>query len=121
MANFAQLDENNVVIQVIVVNNNELLVNGEENEDRGILFCKSLYGENTKWKQTSYNQNFRYNYAGIGFTYDKNCDAFIPPKPFPSWKLNVTSFTWDPPAPMPLDGKPYWWDENSQSWKIVEQ
>lgn len=78
MAHFAQLDDNNIVTQVIVVNNNELLdETGNESEAKGIAFCQSLFGGN--WKQTSYNANFRKNYAGIGFTYDPVADEFNPP------------------------------------------
>jgi len=78
MAHFAQLDENNIVTQVIVVNNSELLdENGNESEDKGVAFCQLLFGGN--WKQTSYNANFRKNYAGIGFTYDPVADEFNPP------------------------------------------
>ena len=80
MAHFAQLDENNVVTQVIVVTNEELLDNGVESEAKGIAFCKSLLGEETIWIQTSYNSKIRKNYAGIGYTYDTDRDAFIPPK-----------------------------------------
>jgi len=78
MAHFAQLDENNIVTQVIVVNNSELLdESGNESEAKGIAFCQSLFGGN--WKQTSYNANFRKNYAGIGYTYDPVADEFNPP------------------------------------------
>lgn len=79
MAHFAELDENNIVKQVIVVHNNELLDNGVESEAKGIAFCQSLFGGN--WIQTSYNGNIRKNYAGIGYTYDAVRDAFIEPKP----------------------------------------
>lgn len=78
MAHFAELDENNIVKQVIVVHNNELLDNGVESETKGIAFCQSLFGGN--WIQTSYNGNIRKNYAGIGYTYDAVRDAFIPQK-----------------------------------------
>ncbi len=78
MAHFAELDDNNIVTQVIVVNNNDLLVDGKENEQKGIDFCKSLFGGN--WIQTSYNARIRKNYAGIGYTYDAVNDAFIPPR-----------------------------------------
>ncbi len=81
MAHFAQLNNNNIVTQVIVVHNNELLIDGIENETKGINFCKFLFGEDTNWVQTSYNNNFRKNYAGIGYTYNSDLDAFIPPKP----------------------------------------
>ena len=117
MAHFAQLDENNIVTQVIVVHNNELMLDGEESEDKGILFCKSLYGSDTKWKQTSYNGNFRKNYAGIGYTFDKDRNAFIAPKPYDSWVLNETNCLWEAPAPYPTDGKNYIWNEDTISWQ----
>lgn len=120
MAHFAQLDENNVVTQVIVVHNNELMLDGVESEDRGILFCKSLFGQDTRWKQTSYNGSMRKNYAGIGFTYDAQRNAFIPPQPFASWTLNENTCRWDAPVPMPTDGGPYRWDEATTSWVAVE-
>jgi hypothetical protein len=116
MAHFAQLDENNVVTQVIVVHNNDCLLDGEENETVGVMFCKSLLGANTRWKQTSYNGNIRKNYAGIGYTYDAQRDAFIPPKPFESWLLNEDTCQWVPPVPYPDDGKMYRWNEDSVSW-----
>jgi hypothetical protein len=118
MAHFAQLDENNKVLQVIVVHNNELLDNGDESEMKGIAFCQTLF-PGTNWRQTSYNANFRKNYAGIGFTYDPVRDAFIPPQPFPSWTLNENTCRWDAPVPMPQDGKRYVWDEPTQSWVEV--
>jgi hypothetical protein len=116
MAHFAQLDENNVVTQVIVVHNNDCQLNGVENEEAGVAFCKSLFGENTNWKQTSYNGNMRKNYAGIGYTYNAVRDAFISPKPFSSWVLNEDSCQWEAPTPMPNDGKMYFWDEITTSW-----
>ena len=116
MAHFAQLDENNFVTQVIVVHNNDCQINGVESEDAGIVFCKSLFGVATKWKQTSYNGNMRKNYAGIGYTYDAARDAFIAPKPYVSWLLNETTCLWDAPTPYPNDGKPYRWDEPTTSW-----
>ena len=130
MAHFAQLDENNVVIQVIVVNNNELLDGGPEfspfgkveNEQKGIDFCKSLFGVDTRWVQTSYNGNFRKRYAGVGYTYYSNIDAFAPPKPEqnPSWVLNSNTANWEPPSPRPVDTV-YIWDEPSISWIAVPQ
>lgn len=119
MAHFAQLDENNVVLQVIVVHNNELMENGQESEAKGIAFCQSLLGGN--WKQTSYNGNIRKNYAGIGYSYDAQRDAFIPPKPFNSWVLNENTCCWDAPTPMPQDGKTYTWDETTTSWVEITQ
>ena len=115
MAHFAQLDENNMVTQVIVVNNNELLnENGQESEAKGISFCQSLFGGN--WVQTSYNASIRKNYAGAGFYYDSQRNAFIPPKPFASWVLNEDTCRWDAPVPHPQDGKLYGWDEPTLSW-----
>ena len=81
MAHFAKINDNNVVEQVVVVSNEVLLNNGTESEQKGIDFLKSLHGQNTNWKQTSYNGNFRQNFAGVGGTYDPVNDAFILPKP----------------------------------------
>lgn len=93
MAHFAQLDENNVVTQVIVVHNNELLVDGVEQEDKGVAFCESLFGG--RWIQTSYNNRIRKRYAGIGYTYDSQRDAFIPPKPAgEGWVLDEATCIW---------------------------
>ena len=95
MAHFAQLDNNDIVTQVIVVHNNELLDNGVESEAKGIEFCKSLFGNDTRWIQTSYNGNIRKNYAGIGYTYDEPRDAFIPPKPEEgNWVLDEDTCNW---------------------------
>ncbi len=116
MAHFAELDENNIVKQVIVVHNNELLdESGQESEQKGIDFCKSIYGEDTKWVQTSYNESFRKNFAGIGFSYDQGLNCFISPKPYPSWTLNEDNCRWMPPVPYPGDGV-YKWNEESNSW-----
>lgn len=92
MAHFAELDETNTVKQVIVVHNNELLdENGNESEQKGVAFCQSLFGSN--WVQTSYNGNFRKNYAGIGYIYDPIRDAFIIPKPDDFTDEEGNSFT----------------------------
>jgi hypothetical protein len=114
MAHFAQLDDNNVVTQVIAVANEELLDNGVESEDKGIAFCQSLFSGN--WKQTSYNNNIRVRYAGIGYTYDAERDAFIESQPYPSWVLNEELLIWDSPVAMPDDGKKYYWDETTTNW-----
>lgn len=80
MAHFAQLDDNNLVMQVIVIDNSSILDElGKESEALGIQICKSIFGENTKWLQTSYNNKFRGVYAGIGFTYNPELDIFIQP------------------------------------------
>lgn len=121
MAHFAQLNENNIVTQVIVVNNKDTSTeDGVENENIGIAFCRSLFGENTNWRQTSYNATFRKNYAGIGYVYDEIYDAFYAPKPYNSWILNQDTFQWDPPIPYPNDNNVYSWDESTLSWKLVE-
>ena len=118
MAHFAQLDENNKVAKVIVINNNELLdENQSESETKGIEFCKSLFGQNTVWKQTSFNNKFRKNFAGVGYSYNEQKDCFIPPKPFDSWILNEQTCLWDAPQPMPINEKVYYWDEETISWK----
>lgn len=119
MAHFAQLDENNLVTQVIVVANDELLLDGVENETKGIMFCKSLLGEDTRWVQTSYNGNIRKNYAGIGYTYDPVADHFFAPQPYPSWILDADA-KWQPPVPFPTEtGKFFTWDEPTLSWVEV--
>ena len=115
MAYFAKLDENNVVTQVIAIANSETAdANGVEKEYIGAAFCERLFGGT--WKQTSYNNNIRKNYAGIGFTYHEDIDAFVPPKPFASWVLNQETAKWEAPVAMPDDGKKYEWNEDSQSW-----
>jgi hypothetical protein len=122
MANFAQLDENYIVTQVVVVNNetiNDLPF--PESEPIGVAFLQSLFGLTTVWKQTSYTASYRKNYAGIGYTYDPVLDAFIPPQPYPSWLLNTTTCQWQAPVPYPDDGKTYKWDEATLSWVLVEQ
>ena len=88
MAHFARIDENNIVTQVNVVANEDTTdTNGVEVEEIGVAFCKKLLGAETNWKQTSYNNNFRVRYAGIGYSYNETLNAFIPPSPFPSWVL----------------------------------
>lgn len=115
MAHFAKIS-GDVVVQVVAVHNNELLVDGVEVEQKGIDFCVELFGGD--WIQTSYNNRFRKQYAGIGFTYDADADVFVRPQPFPSWTLD-SSHDWQPPVPMPIDGKVYEWDESEQLWVEV--
>ena len=116
MAHFAQLDDNNVVTQVIVVANEELLFEGVENETQGAIFCRSLFGNDTKWVQTSYNGNFRKHYAGIGYTYDADKDAFLAPQPFASWVLDA-DLNWQAPVAQPvIEGKAFAWFEPNQQW-----
>ena len=121
MAHFAQLDENNIVTQVIVVGNDQLLdENGQEQEALGVAFCQQLFGGT--WKQTSYNNRFRVRYAGIGFSYNPDLDAFIQPKPYPSWVLNTGTASWDAPEPKPsgeLLGRKYAWNEANLRWDDI--
>lgn len=118
MAHFAQLDDNNVVINVIVVANKDTSdENGNEVESIGIAFCQSLVPG--RWVKTSYNHNFRKRYAMIGGTYDEALDAFIRPKPYPSWVLNTETADWQAPVPRPAGKTPYTWDEVNQSWVEV--
>lgn len=119
MAHFAEIDENNTVTRVIVVNNAELMINGEEDEQLGIDFCKSLYGNHTNWVQTSYNNSFRNIFAGPGYMYVSSVDAFVKPKPFNSWSLNLTTLEWDPPVPLPDNENTYIWDEGNLQWCLV--
>jgi hypothetical protein len=120
MANFAQLDENYFVIEVIVVNNDTIdNLPFPESEPIGVAFLQSLFGSTAVWKQTSYNASFRKNYAGIGFTYDPVLNAFIAPQPYPSWLLNTTTCQWNAPIPYPTDGQMYAWDEITLSWVLV--
>jgi len=117
MAHYAELDDNNVVLRVIVVADKDETMDGVFSEERGIVFCQSLLGGN--WKKTSYNGNIRKNYAGIGYTYDSGRDAFIPPKPFPSWVLVEETCQWKAPVDAPTDGKFYNWDEKKKNWVEV--
>jgi len=121
MAHFAEINENNIVTKVIVVHNNELLLGDTESEQKGIDFCHGLFGHRN-WVQTSYNGNIRYNFAGIGYTWDSENDAFYAPQPYASWSLDE-NFIWQAPVPYPDDAsadKVYEWDEDNLSWKVVE-
>lgn len=127
MAHFAKLDENNIVTQVIVVDNKDITdpFTGQEDEILGIAFCKKLLGGN--WVQTSYNNNLRVRYAGIGYSYNRALDAFVPPKPFESWVLNNETADWESPVgPAPEltaeeieAGSRYEWDEENTQWNLV--
>ena len=112
MAHFAEIDENNVVLQVLVVPN--------EQEHRGQEYLADDLGLGGTWIQTSYNGNFRNVFAGIGFTYDSALDIFISPKPYPSWVLNEEGY-WAAPVPRPdIPDKVYSWDEENQEWDISD-
>ena len=140
MAHFAQLDDNNVVTQVIVVSNDDTSdSNGVEVESIGVAFCQKLLGAETNWKQTSYNGNMRGNYAGIGYTYMSNVatlgvgstDIFINQQPYASWTIDTTSPSWKAPITQPTltdeeiaANKYYEWNEsayqgdNTKGWDL---
>ena len=115
MAHFARL-ENDKVVQVIVVNNDVILENGTESEEKGIAFCQSLFGEESIWKQTSYNGTIRKNFASLNYTYDAIRDAFISPKLFASWIIDEATCQWIAPIAMPSDGNFYGWSETTGNW-----
>ena len=117
MASFAKLNDKSIVIDGIALDN-ETVDNlpFPESEPVGVAFLTEWSGGYTNWKQTSYTASFRKNYAGIGFSYDQNLDAFIPEKPYPSWLLNTNTCQWQAPFPYPNDGNLYIWDEATQSW-----
>jgi len=115
MAHFAKLGKGNIVEQVVVVSNDIATT-----EQTGIDFLNDLYRDrNVVWKQTSYNGNFRKNFAGIGYKYDQARDAFIAPKPYSSWILNEDTCRWDAPVVKPDDGQQYNWNETIQNWELV--
>jgi hypothetical protein len=113
MAHYAQIDNNNVVTQVLVVNDYYEYTNTAQE------FLANELGLGGTWVQTSYNGRIRKNYAGIGYTYDTQRDAFIPPKPFDSWLLNEDTCQWEAPVPYPTDGEYYSWNEELQQWEKV--
>mgnify|MGYP003114341133 CR=1 FL=1 len=124
MAHFAKLGTDNIVEKVEVVSNNIATT-----EQDGINFLNNLYNTNDIWKQTSYNTYagehkldgtpLRKNYAGIGYTYDEDRDAFIPPKPYSSWVLDEETCNWEAPVVYPDDGKFYNWNETNQTWELT--
>lgn len=116
MAHFAKMD-NSLVVDIAVISNDVIdNLPFPESEPLGIAFLTEWSGGYSNWKQTSYNSSFRKNYAGIGYKYDDVLDAFIPPKPYPSWLLDTNICNWKAPIPCPDDGSIYRWDENTQSW-----
>ncbi len=130
MASFAKIGLNGKVIEVQSVVNEVLHdANGVEQESIGIDFLTKLTGW-AIWKQTSYNTHagvhssggipLRKNHAGVGYTYDEDRDAFIPPKPFKSWILNESTCLWESPIPYPQDNNKYNWNEQNQSWDLIE-
>jgi hypothetical protein len=122
MSHFAEVDESNIVLRVLVV--------PDEQEHRGQEFMADDLGLGGTWKQTSYNTRggvhklggtpFRYNFAGAGSTWDEANGAFYSPQPYPSWSLDE-NYLWQPPTPMPDDGNAYYWDEDTTSWVEVTE
>ena len=111
MSHFAEIDDNNIVLRVLVGDNDY----PNEGYD---WFVENLGGT---WIQTSYNGNIRKNFAGTGMIYDSERDAFVAPQPFESWTLDEDTFTWTPPIPKPTDDKLYTWDEDSQTWSEINE
>jgi hypothetical protein len=111
MAHFAEIDDNNIVLRVLVTDNND------PNGDEGYQWLVNRLGGT--WVKTSYNGNIRKNFAAIGYTYDSDRDAFISPKPFPSWQLNEETCKWQAPTPCPSDSIFYRWNEANLSWEII--
>jgi len=112
MAHWAELDSDNIVLRVHVGDNDD------PNGDEGYQWLLDNLGGT--WVQTSYNGNIRKNFAGIGYKYDEELDAFVPPKPFRSWTLNEETALWEPPVAYPTDGEAYVWNEETTSWDVVE-
>jgi hypothetical protein len=120
MAHFAQIDDSNNVLRVIVVADSDA-----SNEAAGIAFCKSLVGSDTNWVETKKDGSIRTRFAGPGFTYDSSRDAFIPPKPYASWVINESTKDWEAPASKPgdyentIDGPNYIWNESTTAWESI--
>ena len=112
MAHFAEIDDNNIVLRVLVTDNND------PNGDEGYQWLVNRLGGT--WVQTSYNNNIRKNFAGIGYTYDLQRDAFIAPKPFDSWTLDEATCRWQAPTPYPTDGFTYFWNEAELAWELAD-
>lgn len=115
MAHFAELDNDNTVIAVVVVDNDRCGSDPSKEEERGIAYLASVLGPGRRWIQTSYNGNFRKRYATIGGLYNAEYDAFIAPQPFPSWTLD-SDLEWQAPVPYPSDGNVWFWDEEAGQW-----
>jgi hypothetical protein len=123
MAHFAEVDENNIVLRVLVVD--------DLHESNGQEFLATTLGLGGTWIKTSYNTNggvhrnggtpLRKNYAGIGYSYDSERDAFIAPKPYPSWVLNEESCVYEAPVAYPTDGERYTWNEETTSWDLITE
>ena len=119
MAHFAKLNDDNIVEQIIVVANEELLKDDVESEQKGIEFCQSLFGEDSRWIQTSYSGSFRKRYAGVGDFYDEMRDIFYAPKLFASWIFDEQKGEFVAPIPYPTDGAYYEWNEAEGEWNVI--
>jgi hypothetical protein len=120
MAYFAKLGTGNIVENVISINNSVITdSNGVEQEQLGVDFINKLYNTRDVWKQTSYNNNIRKNFAGVGYQYDQTRDAFIPKKPYNSFILNENTCNWEAPVIKPNDGNMYNWNEQIQNWELI--
>jgi hypothetical protein len=122
MAHFAELDDQNNVLNVVVVNNSDIdNFPFPESESVGIAYLQSVFGDGLIWKQTSYNSNFRRQYAEIGGSYYEPLDVFVSPKPFPSWVFQTSDATWQAPIPKPIAPQNYLvaWNEQYLEWDIV--
>jgi hypothetical protein len=115
MAHFAKLGKGNIIETVEVVSNDIATT-----EQAGVDFLNKLYNTRDVWKQTSYNNNIRKNFAGVGYSYDQTRDAFIAPKPFNSWILNEETCIWEAPVALPDTENRYNWNEINQNWDIIE-
>lgn len=113
MAHFAEVDENNTVVRVLVVPDSQ--------EHRGEAFLANDLKLGGTWIQTSYNKTIRGNFAGVGFGYLPEEDLFMPPKRFESWQLDAENAVWVAPIPMPDDGLQYEWDEESLTWTAITE
>lgn len=119
MAHFAEIDENNIVLRVVVINNNILLdSDNNEQEVLGAEFCVQTFGGT--WKQTSFNSNIRKNFASPGYSYNSSIDAFVPPKPYDSWVLDTEIAEYVAPVDMPDNENHYKWDEVNQAWSLIK-
>jgi hypothetical protein len=119
MAYFAKLGTGNIVETVISINNSVITdSNGIEQEQLGVDFINKLYNTRDVWKQTSYNNNIRKNFAGVGYHYDQQRDAFILPKPYNSWILNEDTCRWEAPIAYPNDNNIYFWNEQTLTWDL---
>jgi len=131
MAYFAEIDGGDTVIRVLAIADRDTADSaGVEAESIGVEFCRKLFGEDTRWAQTSYNTHagvhklggtpLRKNYAGKGYSWREDLDAFCPPTPFDSWHLNNDTCQWEPPVPYPEGDKRHSWDEDNLKWGLID-